>query len=158
MQDVKTKDLQKLQYSYMTDKSLSVFQMFGEKKSWNCEHCNNRQLDRDLKAAMWAWGFRLLVWGSAFTATFQKTALFGMRVCVCVRERQQGQGHSLGFTPPFDILHLPAVLLSFRHAVQFRGSTSRMTRMFKCVFRQSGERALPLGALRCMVSMGPMKA
>lgn len=33
MQDVKTKDLQKLQYSYMTDKSLSVFQMFGEKKS-----------------------------------------------------------------------------------------------------------------------------
>lgn len=55
--------------------------------------------------------FRLLVWGSAFIATHQKPALFSegpFCVCVCAHS----QGYSLGFTLPFDILHLPEVSLS----------------------------------------------
>lgn len=53
--------------------------------------------------------FGLLVWGTAFIATHQKTALFCQSVLfLCVYTARV----TLGFTLPFDILHLPEVSLS----------------------------------------------
>lgn len=91
----------------------------------------------------------------------------------CVRACVHSQGHSLGFTPPFDILHLPEVSVSLARSLSLGHTLWYST----CTLRQRwlshfenfmgyvgwsssvcASKTLPSGALRWIVSMGPMKA
>lgn len=126
------KELQKLKQSICDNKCHYVSEMLKKKNPkphqdwWNCEHCNKswpmiwRQQCGPSLLDCWCEG--------VYSLLPIKRLLCSACVRLCVWEQSQGQ--SLGFTLLFDILHLPAVLLSIEHTVVYWFYMT-MTRVFK---------------------------